>query len=450
MTTDIEIKSPNSDFCLAGPKANPKQISFIEAAYSGKYRFLAYGGAIRGGKSYVVLYCLHTLCMTYPGSKWIIVRATLPVLKKTTIPSFKKLVQTKQYGKWNNSAPITFTYFNGSQLMFVPESKTIDPDLTNFLGFECNGFFLEQAEELSEDMWNMALQRAGSLYIENMPPGLIFSTFNPTQNWVKQKFYVPYSNNQLEPPYFFLPALPSDNPHVTPDQYANWDRMSERDRDRFIKGDWTDYGANGLWAFAFERNKHIGFAEPKGDEKKAPELNPSQIVYLSFDFNRNPISCSVIQLIENQIRVLETIKLPNSDIYAMCMYILATYPEMMFMVTGDASGNNGSALVKDNVNYYIVISKQLRLASTQIRVPSKNPSLEENQLLVNSLLSNFDIIIHEKKAAGLIYDMQNVKMLPDGTIEKRNREDPTMQADALDTFRYFCNTFMRRFIERPV
>jgi len=436
----IEIKSPNTDFCLSGEKVNPKQINFIEATYSGKYNYLAYGGAIRGGKSYVVLYVLHTLCMTYPGSKWIVVRASLPVLKKTTIPSFKKLIKSEKFGKWNNSAPITFTYFNGSQILFIPESITGDPDLTAFLGFECNGFFLEQAEELDLKMWNMALQRSGSWYIDPMPQGLTFLTFNPSQNWVKSMFYIPWSNGTLEAPYYFESALPKDNPHVTSDQYKNWGNMAERYRQQFVDGDWTDYGANGLWAFSFNRAKHVG----------TPTLEPDQLVYLSFDFNKNPICCSVIQLIDNQIRVLETIKLANSDIYAMCMYIQVNYPNTIFMVTGDASGQSTNAMVRDNLNYYTVIIQQLGLTYQQIQVPTVNPKLEDNQMLVNSLLSNYNIVIHEEKAKGLIYDMQNVKMLADGTIEKRNREDPTMQADALDTFRYFCNTFMGWFIEKPV
>lgn len=434
------MKIENTDFCIAGEKSNPKQIEFLCRALNPEsYRYFAYGGAIRGGKSYVMLFILHQLSLKFPKSKWVIVRASLPDLKKTTIPSFKKLVNTSVYGKWNNSVPITFKYNNDSEIIFVPESISTDPDLTAFLGFECNGFLLEQLEELSKKMWDMALQRSGSLYIEPMPPAYVFTTFNPNQGFSKELFHEPFINGTLQAPYYYKPALPKDNPFVTADQWQAWSNMAERYQLQFISGDWSDFtDKNSLWAFAFDKQKHVG----------RPVLDPSQVVYLSFDFNRNPICCSVIQWYEAKIKVLRTIKLANSDIYALCSHIKVLYPDATFMITGDATGKNMSAMVRDSLNYYLIIQKQLHVNNTQIKVPSVNPRLEDNQVLVNSLLTSFDIEIHEEHAQGLIYDMQNVKMLPDGSIEKGDRTDPAKQADALDTFRYFCNTFMSWYIKR--
>lgn len=434
------MKFPQTDFVIAGAQANVRQLQFMCTALNpGPYRYFAYGGGIRGGKSYVVLFVLHQLCLRYPGSKWVVVRATLPDLKKTTIPSYKKLVNTKYYGTWHNTSPVTFTYHNGSQLMFIPESLATDPDLNAFLGLECNGFFLEQLEELSETMWQMAIQRAGSLYTQPMPPAYIFTTFNPNQHFGKQLFYEPYVNGTLQQPYYYMQALPKDNPHVTPDQWAAWQNMDERYRLQFINGDWTNFAdTNNRWAFAFNYSQHTG----------QPEPDTTQVLYLSFDFNRNPICCSIIQHYNNTIHVLQTIKLHNSDIYELCNHIKTLYPGYTYLVTGDATGRNSSALVKDNVNYYQVIRKQLNLLPAQLKVPSVNPRLEDNQVLVNSLLSRYSICIHTEHAAALIYDLHNVRMHADGTIDKTNRANPTQQADALDTFRYFCNTFMAWFVQQ--
>lgn len=435
---DGSIFHNGTGFCLGGKSANPKQLHFLKTVLSeNDYRYFAYGGAIRGGKSYVVLFILHQLCLKYPKSKWCIVRSDMPVLKSTTIPSFNKLVQTDLYGKWNLSSH-TFTYKNGSQLIFKSENIQQDPDLNSFLGLEVNGFFLEQAEELSSKMWQKALERTGSWYVDPMPKALILTTFNPTQNWVKEMFFEPHKNGTLEAPYYFESALPKDNPFVTKDQWSAWGMMHDRYKLQFIEGDWSDFNdTNGLWAFAFDRKKHI--ATPKSDN--------NQMLYLSFDFNKNPICCSVIQWDGTTIKVVETIKLANSDIYAMCMYIKTKYKGFMYMVTGDASGKSTSAMVQDNLNYYKIIVKELGLTFAQVKVPSVNPKLEDNQVLVNSLLSNYPVEIHETDAKALIYDLQNVKMLPDGTIKKVDRTDPTQQADALDTFRYFCNTFMSWFLK---
>lgn len=195
----------------------------------------------------------------------------------------------------------------------------------------------------------------------------------------------------------------------------------------------------GRFAFAFNRAQHVG----------STVYNPAQYIYLSFDFNRNPICCTVIQHYDNCIYVLRCIKLKDSNIYALCREIKRYYPNAVFIITGDATGQNSSALVEGNINYYIVIKEQLGLSDMQIKVPTVNPKIQANQVLVNNLLLNYKWVIDEANAAGVIYDLEYVKMLPDGTIDKSSRTDPTKQADALDTIRYWCQVFMDWFLKMP-
>lgn len=432
-------KKPNIDL-----SANHKQAEyFYEVLKScnglNALKYFGYGGAIRGGKTFITLFILAYLCKRYPGSRWHVIRKDLTVLKATTIPSFQKLISGSP--DWRYIAASGSPYFihkNGSQIIFKSQNISEDPLLEKFLGLETNGLFLEQAEELSEKLWEKALERTGSWYLDKMPPAFVFLTFNPTQNWTKTKFHEPFIKSELQPPYYYQTALPKDNPFVTADQWSNWGQMAERYRLKFVEGDWTDFGdTNNLFAFAFDSKKHIG----------RPELDRRHPVYLSFDFNRNPIACSIIQHIDKQVRVLECIKLANSDIYALCKYIQVHYPGCLFMVTGDATGKNSSALVRDNLNYYIVIKAQLKLSSGQMKQPLSNPKIVDNQVLVNSILANYSVIIHEEKAKSLIFDFRNVKTTPDGDIDKTNRQDESQQADALDTFRYWCNTFMNTFLK---
>lgn len=186
------------------------------------------------------------------------------------------------------------------------------------------------------------------------------------------------------------------------------------------------------WAYCFDAVKHIG--ETVLDRRKE--------VFLSFDFNRNPICCSIFQHYNDTVFGIETIKLDNSDIYKLCEYVLVHYAGCVLTVTGDASGKSSSALVQDNINYYTVIKNKLDLAWSQIKVPTVNPKLEENKVLVNAILYNYKVILDKNKCKHLIFDLENVKVLPDGSIDKTDRKDPTKQADALDTFRYFCNTHL--------
>lgn len=190
---------------------------------------------------------------------------------------------------------------------------------------------------------------------------------------------------------------------------------------------------NSPFIFAFDRAKHLG----------PTTWNRAQDLYLSFDFNRQPLCCTVWQYYNNKIYCIEAIKLDNSDIYKMCDYISLHYPGGVYLVTGDATGKASSALVLDAINYYTVIKSKLNLGPSQIKVPTVNPLLKESQVLTNAVFAMCNVVIDPIKCKGLIFDLENVRVLPDGSIQKQDREDPTQQADFLDTARYYFSTFFK-------
>lgn len=189
------------------------------------------------------------------------------------------------------------------------------------------------------------------------------------------------------------------------------------------------------WAYCYNPAKHLG----------KTKLERQFEVYLSFDFNRNPITCFVAQH-HKDIRGIEQIKLPNSNIYDLCDYIIAKYPGCMFMVTGDATGKASSALVQDSINYYTVIKAKLGLGQGQLKVHTVNPTVKENRVLVNSILHNQDVVLDPEKCKGLIFDLEHARVLPNGELEKMDRKDPAQQLDALDCFRYYLNTFHKHLL----
>lgn len=142
------------------------------------------------------------------------------------------------------------------------------------------------------------------------------------------------------------------------------------------------------------------------------------------------------------------IKLENSDIYKLCDNIESKYSGCLFVVTGDATGRASTALVHDNINYYTVIKNKLRLSMGQIRVPTINPTMIENRVLVNSVLYNIPVTIDEDRAKALIFDLEFARVLPDGTLDKTDRKDPTKQLDAADCFRYYISTFHKSILKK--
>jgi len=424
---------------------NDKQRVFVRTvmqACNGNngFKYFAYGGAIRGGKSYVTAFIFLTLAEKYRRTRWHVIRQDMPVLESTTIPTFQKLIGTSNKWTWHrDKANYNLTHTNGSKIIFKGENIIRDPLLNDFLGLETNGIWLEQAEELSERIWEKALERTGSWIVPDMPPGFIFLTFNPTQNWVKDKFYAPFIKEELYAPFFYMPALPKDNPFVTESQWQQWEKMARPYQQQFIEGDWSDLEDRGnLWAFAFDYDKHAYL----------PVLHPRETVYLSFDFNVNPMCCAVVQHHHGCLCVLEIIKLPNSSTEQMCDYILKSeYRGCGFKVTGDACGAHRHTSQIDASHNYRIIERKLGISYVHFNVPRANPPLQQNKVLVNSLLANYRVFIHKEKAKPLLYDLANVRSYYDGSIIKKNRNDSTQQSDALDCFRYFCNVYMGWFLD---
>lgn len=76
-----------------------------------------------------------------------------------------------------------------------------------------------------------------------------------------------------------------------------------------------------------------------------------------------------------------------------------------------------------------------------------NPTIEENQVLVNAVLEHVEHHIDPDGAQPLIFDLEFAEMLPDGKLKKRDREDPTQQLESLDCYRYFINRNLRHFLK---
>lgn len=258
--------------------------------------------------------------------------------------------------------------------------------------------------------------------------------YNGTYEWVMED---PRTGEDIVYKYTSTHTTYLDNPKCPPERIIfllKLKDISEYYYNIYVLGQWGNRLNDSPFVYNYDQNKH---------NKKGLIPDRFNELILSFDFNKNPITCLVAQYINGKLKLLEQIKLSNSDIYALCDYINANYPRFIFIVTGDATGKNSTALVQDNLNYYKVIKSKLDLMDSQFKVPTKNPDIKENQVLVNAVLKFVDVEIDEDKCKGLIFDFKKVQVLADGSIKKANRNDKSQQADALDCFRYLCNTFFK-------
>lgn len=212
------------------------------------------------------------------------------------------------------------------------------------------------------------------------------------------------------------------------DEYEQLKTIDPNSYNVNVLGEWGVRDKSNKFAFAYEQSKHVGHVA----------YNPDYLIWLSFDFNVNPISCTAFQYYDDVLRAIKCFKLDNSNIYELCTLIASYFPDAMFKVTGDASGTSRSAMVADNVNYYTIIKDELGLIWSQFNIPSVNPRIEENQVKVNAVLYAGLFIADSENCKELIYDLtyveidENKKIIKDRTAESK-------KADFLDHFRYICN-----------
>lgn len=232
-----------------------------------------------------------------------------------------------------------------------------------------------------------------------------------------------------------------DNPYCTPARRAELESYRNIDLNKYnvwFRGRWGRKDVKRPFAHAFNRGKHISDVEIEHD--------PKLPVYLSFDFNVDPITCIAAQHKPNGIGtgvILREFRLLNSDIYELCEQIAAAYPGSFLIITGDASGSNRSAMTKGALNYYTIIKSQLRIGPTQIKVPNINPSIKNSRLLVNTVLERGRIVLNPS-CRYLADDLSYVECTETGDIDKNKDKH---LSHLLDTFRYYLDTFHSKFLQ---
>lgn len=373
-------------------------------------------------------------------SRWVIIRESMPTMERTILTTFQAQFIDKGLDRYihnYNKSTRTITFNNGSQILFMAENYDQDKELNRFKGLEINGGGADEVNELQEATFNKLIERAGSWTNaeEGCPIKLLF-TCNPSIGWVKKRFYERYIAGTLPKDWCYIPAKITDNPYVDAKYLETLKNLPEEDYRIFVEGDWNAFQVNAPFLYAFVHEKHVNECA----------YNPNHEVYLSFDFNVDPITAVAFQHYNDKILAISEFRLENSDIYQLCERIKAAYPNALIRVTGDATGQNRSALTRGNLNYYTVIQEELGLSDLQMDVRTINPAVSDSRVLTNAILQNYHMEISPTGCPKLIEDCQYVEVDAKGDIIK-DRSSEYKKADLLDCFRYYVYTYFHWFLD---
>jgi len=418
-----------------------KQTLAFSHAIGGKYQAIIFGGAIRGGKSYALITTFMYLALLYGKSRWIIIRKSLPDLKRNTFPTTQGILDMGFRDKlvgWNHDTQV-LTFTNGSEIMFMAESFEQDKDLDRFKGLEANGFGFDEINECQEATFFKAIERTGTwLQAEGTPPMVIFATLNPAQNWTKKLFYEPHVNKTLNPRWKFITSKITDNPHIPEAYRENLLSLSPVDYARFVEGDWDAVeSAENPFLYAWRDDKHI--STEAIHNKNLP-------TFFSVDFNVSPLCALVIQHHGTTVNIVDEIIIEKGSVEALCDHIEAYDCQRgMIRITGDAMGKGRTYQQRDNSSAYIQMKKILKLSDGQFMIPA-NPTHSNSRVDCNTALIRLNIRAHPK-CKGFIFDAKQVQCDADGHILKSNRNKLEQRADLLDDFRYFVNAILKKQIQ---
>ncbi|MCM1034949.1 MAG: hypothetical protein NC229_08545 [Bacteroides sp.] len=239
-----------------------------------------------------------------------------------------------------------------------------------------------------------------------------------------------------------LPALSTDENGVEHALYPHKHTVEElykiRSANRFTFE--TQYQQNPqainekLWLFAFDRAQHTGHVE----------YNPNYPLVMSWDFNRNPMTCTLFQHINGQARGIECIRIENSTTRMVCAEIERKYPNAFFLVTGDVAGKNSTTL--SLLNNYDVVKAYFNLSKSQMQYSGSNPRLSDSRYFINSLFEQYDIVFDIEKCKPAIFDFENVLADEENKPVKTSRDNVAQQADFLDNVRYYFHRFYKELI----
>lgn len=229
-----------------------------------------------------------------------------------------------------------------------------------------------------------------------------------------------------------------DNPHIDPTEVD--EAKSQLDDITFRQEYMAEYvDANDKpFLYAFVTAKH---------EIKEYTPNPHLPITVSFDFNKNPVTCVVAQSIDGRTMVLfDELKIENGSTPELCERIQAKYPQFIgnIFVTGDASGKNRSPLVRGSLNHYIIIKKSLLVKDYQFRVRKQNISHINSRVLCNSVLQNANFSI-TSNCKEVLSDCANASVDDEGELIKTVKEG----RHYFDCLRYLIDATYPDFISKP-
>ena len=255
------MKQNNSQvFPLTGvPSEKQKQF------FCAKGKYIAYGGARGGGKSWALRRKLLLLCLRYGGISALLLRRTYPELRENHIrPLLSELAGNSALASYKESEK-SFFFTNGSRIkMGYCDSEA---DVLQYQGQEFDIIAIDEATQMTEYQFQTL---CACLRGANDFPKRMYLTCNPGgvgHGWVKRLFIDrEYRPGEIPSDYAFIPALVWDNQVLlqkNPDYVRQLEALPHELKQAWLFGKWDVFA--GQFFPEFREDLHVVEPFPLSD-----------------------------------------------------------------------------------------------------------------------------------------------------------------------------------------
>jgi phage terminase large subunit len=312
-------------------------------------REVLFGGGAGGGKSMLGCAWLIIMCMSYPGSKWLMGRSELKSLRLTTFASFMDLC--KEWGlKINEHYKVdlqqnVITFLNGSKIIMkdLKYYPSKDPNFDSLGSLEITGAFIDEANQVLERCKDIVRSRCRYKLDEfGLIPKVLY-TCNPAKNWTYKEFYHPWRKKQLEDRKAFIQALAKDNKYLSKHYIEELKSLKGAQKERLYFGNW-EYDDDPTRLFEYEHLQRM-FSISVNDVKRQ-----SYNYYIVADIARLGNDKTVITVWYG-LELLKIVKIDKSTLDVVCdrIHSLSTFysvPRNRILVDEDGVGGGVVDMLK--------------------------------------------------------------------------------------------------------
>ena len=232
------------------PPPQPKQEEFFRA----RARYICYGGARGGGKTWCVRMKAVLMAARYAGIRILILRRTFPELRENHILPMRAICGG--FAKYK-SADKSFEFPNGSRIVFGYCAS--ESDVYQYQGQEYDVMFIDEATQFTEFQFTTL---AASVRGANDFPKRMYLTCNPGgvgHAWVKRLFIDrDFRGGEKPEDYVFIAAKVTDNRilmEMDPDYVRQLDNLPPGIREAWRDGKWDVF--IGQYFTEWDREKHV-------------------------------------------------------------------------------------------------------------------------------------------------------------------------------------------------